>query len=94
MAELRILLRKGFKSVAAAGFGAPGVVVSYTNYAEIQSGGAFAKAGLQIAPGVPLQCDEGEDFKIFRIGLFGIDKLPDRARTLSALGFPTCWGCA
>ena len=80
-----ILQRKGFKSVAAAGFGAPGVVVSYTTNAEIQSGRAFAKAGLQIAPGVPLRCDEGEDFKTFRIGLFGLDKLTDRARTLSSL---------
>jgi aspartate aminotransferase-like enzyme len=80
-----ILLQKGFKSVAAAGFGAPGVVVSYTTNAEIQSGRAFAKAGLQIAPGVPLQCDEGEDFTTFRIGLFGLDKLTDRARTLRSL---------
>ena len=75
----------GFPSVAAPGFGAPGVVVSYTTNPEIQSGKAFRNLGLQIAAGVPLQCDEGDDFRTFRIGLFGLDKLKDRARTLQSL---------
>jgi aspartate aminotransferase-like enzyme len=84
--EVRLMLASsGFRSVAAEGFAAPGVVVSYTSDAEIQAGRAFAKLGLQIAAGVPLQCDEGEDFRTFRIGLFGLDKLTDRGRTLAAL---------
>jgi alanine-glyoxylate transaminase / serine-glyoxylate transaminase / serine-pyruvate transaminase len=72
-----LLGRKGFPSVAAAGFEAPGVVVSYTDDPAIQNGSKFAAAGLQIAAGVPLQCDEGPDFRTFRIGLFGLDKLRD-----------------
>jgi aspartate aminotransferase-like enzyme len=72
-----LLVNHGFKSVAAEGFEAPGVVVSYTDDDGIRSGKKFADAGLQIAPGVPLQCDEGDDFKTFRIGLFGLDKLHD-----------------
>ncbi|WP_321817473.1 MULTISPECIES: aminotransferase class V-fold PLP-dependent enzyme [unclassified Paraburkholderia] len=76
--RIRALLEeKGFRSVAAKGFEAPGVVVSYTDDDGIRSGKKFADAGLQIAPGVPLQCDEPEDFKTFRIGLFGLDKLND-----------------
>ncbi|MFM0221264.1 aminotransferase class V-fold PLP-dependent enzyme [Paraburkholderia dipogonis] len=72
-----VLADKGFRSVAAEGFEAPGVVVSYTDDDGIRSGKKFADAGLQIAAGVPLQCDEPEDFKTFRIGLFGLDKLHD-----------------
>ena len=76
--RVRALLEgKGFRSVAAEGFGAPGVVVSYTDDAEIQAGKAFAREGVQIAAGVPLMVDEGPDYKSFRIGLFGIDKLKD-----------------
>ena len=71
------LASKGFRSVAADGFAAPGVVVCYTDNPEIQSGRAFAKEGLQIAAGVPLQVGEGADYKSFRVGLFGIDKLMD-----------------
>lgn len=71
------LHENGFSSVAAPGFEAPGVVVSYTDDAEIQSGRKFAAAGLQTAAGVPLQCDEPADFRTFRIGLFGFDKLYD-----------------
>ncbi len=70
-----LLVDKGFKSVAAEGFQAPGVIVSYTSDDGIRTGKTFAKAGLQIAAGVPLRCDEPEDFKTFRIGLFGLDKL-------------------
>jgi aspartate aminotransferase-like enzyme len=80
-----LLLHAGFPSVAAEGFAAPGVVVSYTTNPQIQSGRAFAEAGIQIAAGVPLQCDEGDDFKTFRIGLFGLDKLADRDRTVRTL---------
>lgn len=80
-----MLKQRGFPSVAAAGFDAPGVVVSYTTRPDIQSGKAFRDLGIQIAAGVPLQCDEGDDFRSFRIGLFGLDKLGDSARTLEIL---------
>lgn len=80
-----LLVRRGFPSVAAEGFQAPGVVVSYTTDPAIQSGKAFLEAGLQIAAGVPLQCDEGADFRSFRIGLFGLDKLHKPARTVRSL---------
>jgi len=80
-----LLVRHGFPSVAAQGFQAPGVVVSYTDDAGIQSGKKFLGLGLQTAAGVPLQCDEGADFQTFRIGLFGLEKLNDRARTVAHL---------
>ncbi|WP_442595666.1 aminotransferase class V-fold PLP-dependent enzyme [Parapusillimonas sp. JC17] len=84
--RVRALLReKGFKSVAAPGFEAPGVVVSYTDDDEIQSAKKFASAGLQAAAGVPLQCDEPAGFKTFRIGLFGLDKLHHPDRTVGLL---------
>ena len=67
----------GFKSVAGEGFQAPGVVVSYTDDPNIQNGSKFAANGMQIAAGVPLMCDEGDDYRSFRIGLFGLDKLKD-----------------
>ncbi|MGF6573405.1 aspartate aminotransferase-like enzyme [Paraburkholderia sp. GAS333] len=72
-----LLAEHGIRSVAAEGFEAPGVVVSYTDDDGIRSGKKFAEAGLQIAAGVPLQCDEPDDFRTFRIGLFGLDKLHD-----------------
>jgi aspartate aminotransferase-like enzyme len=75
----------GFPSVAAAGFQAPGVVVSYTTDPDIQNSKKFLAAGLQTAAGVPLQCDEGADFKTFRIGLFGLDKWHDVERTVAHL---------
>jgi len=80
-----LLAGKGFRSVAAPGFEAPGVVVSYTDDEDIRSGKKFMAAGLQTAAGVPLQCDEGEDFKTFRIGLFGLDKLNNIDRTVATL---------
>lgn len=80
-----LLAAKGFKSVAAPGFEAPGVVVSYTDDAEIQNGKKFAAQGLQIAAGVPLQCDEREDFSTFRLGLFGLDKLHNVDRSVESL---------
>ena len=76
---------KGMKSVAAPGFEAPGVVVYYTDDPEIQSGKKFAEQGLQIAAGVPLQCDEQDDFRTFRLGLFGLDKLHNIDRTVDNL---------
>ena len=80
-----LLEAHGFPSVAAEGFKAPGVVVSYTDDDAIKSGAAFAAAGLQTAAGVPLQCDEPADFKTFRIGLFGLDKLDDVDGTVARL---------
>ena len=83
---VRELMReKGFKSVAAEGFGAPGVVVSYTTDDGLQNGKAFGQLGLQTAAGVPLMCDEPEGFKTFRIGLFGLDKLHNIDRTVLTL---------
>ena len=80
-----LLAARGFSSVAAEGFQAPGVVVSYTDDPAIQNGGRFLEQGLQIAAGVPLMCDEGEEFKSFRLGLFGLDKLHNVDRTVSYL---------
>jgi aspartate aminotransferase-like enzyme len=80
-----LLAGRGFKSVAAAGFEAPGVVVCYTDDAEIQNGKKFAAQGLQIAAGVSLQCDEPEDFRTFRLGLFGLDKLHNIERSVASL---------
>ena len=81
-----LLAARGFNSVAAAGFEAPGVVVSYTTDDAIASAKKFVDAGVQIGAGVPLQCDEPADFKTFRIGLFGLDKLHDGERTLQIFG--------
>ena len=72
-----VLADRGFVSVAADGFGAPGVVVCFTDDPEIRSGARFAVEGIQIAAGVPLMCGEGDDFSTFRLGLFGLDKLTD-----------------
>ena len=80
-----LLAARGFRSVAANGFEAPGVVVSYTDDPGIQSGSKFRDAGLQTAAGVPLQCDEPADFQTFRIGLFGLDKLHNVDRTVRYL---------
>ena len=77
-----LLVAKGFKSVAADGFQAPGVVVSYTDDADIQNGSKFLAVGMQIAAGVPLQCDEPDDFRTFRLGLFGLDKLHNIEQTV------------
>lgn len=83
---MRALLEaRGMRSVAAEGFKAPGVVVSYTTDEGVKSGAKFAAAGLQTAAGVPLQCDEPADFKTFRIGLFGLDKLHAIERTVANL---------
>ncbi|HKP65259.1 MAG TPA: alanine--glyoxylate aminotransferase family protein [Casimicrobiaceae bacterium] len=81
----KMLVAKGMASVAAPGFQAPSVVVSYTDDADIQSGRKLIGLGLQTAAGVPLQCDEPADFMTFRIGLFGLDKLRNVERTVRNL---------
>lgn len=82
-AQARAALQsRGYRSVAAEGFQAPGVVVSYTDDPDVKSGSKFMVAGVQIAAGVPLQVDEGDDFRTFRIGLFGLDKLTNVDRTI------------
>lgn len=80
-----LLVNHGYPSVAAHGFEAPGVVVSFTEGEGILTAKKFAEAGLQVAAGVPLKCDEGEDFHTFRVGLFGLDKLQNIDRTVNYL---------
>jgi len=80
-----LLAQHGMPSVAAPGFEAPGVVVSYTEDKDVHTGAKFLAEGLQTAAGVPLQCDEPADFRTFRIGLFGLDKLENVARTVQNL---------
>ena len=75
----------GFHSVAAPGFEAPTVIVSYTDNPLMQNGSLFAKVGVQVAAGVPLMIDEGDEFKTFRVGLFGLDKLKNVERTVESL---------
>lgn len=80
-----VLVERGFPSVAAEGFQAPSVVVSHTTDDGIRSGVRFREAGVQIAAGVPLQCDEGPGFRTFRLGLLGLDKLLDIDGTVGRL---------
>jgi len=80
-----LFAKRGIKSVAAEGYAAPGVAVFYTDASLMQSGKPFIEQGLQVAAGVPLQCGEPEDYKSFRIGLFGLDKLLHIDRTLAHL---------
>ena len=80
-----MMAEKGVKSVAADGYGAPGVVVSYTDDPDVKTGKAFMAQGMQIAAGVPLQVGEPEGFSTFRLGLFGLDKLYDVDGTLGRL---------
>ena len=80
-----LMASHGFKSLAADRYGAPGVVVCYTDDPDIHNGSKFATAGLQTAAGVPLMCDEPDDFQTFRVGLFGLDKLHNIDRTVSSL---------
>jgi aspartate aminotransferase-like enzyme len=80
-----MLKDKGVNSVAPEGFGAPGVVVSYTQDPSIQNGSKFTNLGMQIAAGVPLACDEPQNFMTFRLGLFGLDKLYDVSGTVDRL---------
>jgi aspartate aminotransferase-like enzyme len=84
--KVRALLEsRGFPSVAAVGFQSPGVVVSYTTDPDIQNVKKFAAVGVQAAAGVPLQCDEGPEFKSFRLGLFGLDKWHNADRSVAQL---------
>jgi len=80
-----VLVRSGFPSVASPGFEAPTVVVSHTTDPEVKSGKKFLAIGMQVAAGVPLQCDEPPDFSTFRVGLFGLDKLANVERTVFRL---------
>lgn len=80
-----MLESRGIRSVAAAGFQAPGVVVNYTDDADMQNTKKFAALGMQAAAGVPLMCDEGDGYKSFRLGLFGLDKLHNIERTVANL---------
>lgn len=80
-----LLAGKGVPSVAAEGFQAPGVVVSYTEDGDVQNGSKFRAQGMQIAAGVPLQVGEGAEFRTFRLGLFGLDKLKDVPATVARL---------
>jgi aspartate aminotransferase-like enzyme len=85
-AKVRALFEsRGIRSVAAEGFKAPGVVVSYTTDADIQNSKKFLALGLQTAAGVPLQCDEPADFSTFRVGLFGLEKLHNADRSVAQL---------
>ncbi|MEO0948388.1 MAG: aminotransferase class V-fold PLP-dependent enzyme [Cyanobacteria bacterium J06641_5] len=89
--KVRVLLTsKGIKSVAAEGFQAPSVVVCYTEDPSVKNGKKFAEVGMQIAAGVPLKCDEPEDFQTFRLGLFGLDKLQNVNRTVDLLDKAIC----
>jgi aspartate aminotransferase-like enzyme len=80
-----MLVAKGVPSVAAEGYQAPGVVVSYTSDADVQNGARFRAEGVQIAAGVPLQIGEGPEFRSFRLGLFGLDKLKEVDATVARL---------
>lgn len=78
-----IMAQRGYKSLAAKGFESPSVIVCHTKDDNMKSGAAFAKEGVQIAAGVPLQCGESDAFKTFRIGLFGLDKLQNIPGTIA-----------
>lgn len=85
-ARVRALFEsRGIRSVAAQGFQAPGVVVSYTDDVDVHNSKKFLAQGLQTAAGVPLQCDEPADYRSFRVGLFGLDKLHNVDRTVGQL---------
>lgn len=82
--RLRLIMeQRGFKSLAAEGFKSPSVIVSHTSRDDFKNGAAFAKEGVQIAAGVPLECGESPAFKTFRVGLFGLDKLADIEGTIA-----------
>lgn len=77
-----VLEARGIKSVAAPGWQASSVAVSFTTDAAVQSGKRFLDAGMQIASGVPLKIGEHPEYRSFRIGLFGLDKLLNIDRTV------------
>jgi aspartate aminotransferase-like enzyme len=80
-----LFAQRGLKSVAARGFGAPGVVVCHTDDTDLHNTKKFVAQGLQTAAGVPLMCDEPPEYKTFRVGLFGLDKLNNIERTVENL---------
>ena len=80
-----MLAERNIKSVVSSGFEAPGVIVSYTNDPGMKNVSKFASQGVQIAAGVPLRCDEPNDYSTFRLGLFGLDKLYDVDATVLRL---------
>ena len=80
-----LLESRGLPSVAAEGFKAPGVVVSYTSDPDVQNAKKFIAVGVQAAAGVPLMCDEPADFRSFRLGLFGLDKWANVDRSVGQL---------
>ena len=81
----KVFADRGLPSVAAPEFASPSVVVVHTDNPKLATGASFKEVGVQIAAGVPLQCDEPEDFSSFRIGLFGLDKLGDIDGTIERL---------
>ncbi|MDN5712479.1 MAG: alanine--glyoxylate aminotransferase family protein, partial [Brevibacterium aurantiacum] len=81
----KVFAERGLPSVATPEFASPSVVVVHTDNPKLATGAQFKEAGVQIAAGVPLQCDEPEDFSTFRIGLFGLDKLGDIDGTITRL---------
>lgn len=84
--RLRLIMeQRGYKSLAADGFKSPSVIVSHTQHDDMKNGSAFAAHGVQIAAGVPLECGESAEFKTFRIGLFGLDKLMNIDGTIADL---------
>lgn len=80
-----LFAQAGFRSVAAEGFEAPGVVVLHTDNIDIHNTRLFREQGIQTAAGVPMMCDEPEDFRTFRVGLFGLEKLNNIDRTVDNL---------
>ena len=84
-----MLAQKNYASAAAPGFEAPGAIVSFTDNPAIQNGSAFAAQGMLVAAGIPLQCDEPDDYSIFHLGLSGLDNLNNVDRTVEP--WSTCW---
>lgn len=81
----KLLADRGLPSVAAVGFDAASVVVVHTDNSELRTGASLRAAGIQVAAGVPLMCDEPDNFSTVRLGLFGLDKLSDLDGTVSRL---------
>jgi aspartate aminotransferase-like enzyme len=81
----KLLEAHGVQLVAAEGFRSPSVVVGYTSRDDVQNGSAFKARGMQIAGGVPLFVSEGPEFKSFRLGMLGLDKLADVDATIAML---------
>ncbi|ELA09580.1 Serine-pyruvate aminotransferase/ aspartate aminotransferase-like protein [Moraxella macacae 0408225] len=80
-----LLEQHGYQSICDKNDQAFGVIVCYTDRDDIHKGVAFLQQGVQIASGVPLKVGEPDDFKTFRVGLFGLDKLKDVDATVARL---------